>query len=57
MSTTDKQLNVDLLERLKIVETALDLAQEEHAEKTVAYLELEKKWLERMLYQDPGKND
>lgn len=53
MATTDKQLNVDLLARLDIIEDALELAEKENATETIAYLKKRKKQVERMLYQSP----
>ena len=55
--TSDKEVNVRLLEKLEIVETALELAEKENAVQTVAYLKNKKKWLEWMLYQEPPKID
>ncbi|MBQ9438161.1 MAG: hypothetical protein IJU50_07490 [Lachnospiraceae bacterium] len=57
---SEKELNVELMARLKIVKGALEIAREENAEKTVKYLENEEYWLEQMLYQKPpltGKDD
>ena len=50
---SDKELNVVLLSGLKLVEGALKPARKENATETIAFLENEKVWLERMLYQNP----
>ena len=50
---SDRELNVSLLGELKIVEGALKLARKENATETIEFLENEKVWLERMLYQNP----
>ncbi|MBQ7564341.1 MAG: hypothetical protein IJT16_10165 [Lachnospiraceae bacterium] len=49
----EKELNVTLLRELKTIEDALKLARKENATETIAFLENEKVWLERMLYQTP----
>ena len=49
---SDRELNVSLLGELKIVEGALKLARKENATETIEFLENEKVWLERMLYQN-----
>ncbi len=48
---SERELNVDLLARLKIVKDALKLAEEEKAVRTVEYLKNEEYWLNQMLYQ------
>ena len=53
MPTSEKELNVNLLARLDIIEDALELAEKENAKETVAYLQKRKKQVERMLYQNP----
>lgn len=53
MPTSEKEINVDLLARLDIIEDALELAEKENAKETVAYLQKRKKQVERMLYQKP----
>ena len=50
---SDRELNVSLLGELKIVEGALKLARKENATETIEFLENEKVWLERMVYQNP----
>ena len=50
---SEKELNVTLLRELKTIEAALKLARKENATETIEFLENEKVWLERMLYQNP----
>jgi len=50
---TDKELNVHLFDQLDIVEDALEIAESEHASKTIEYLKNKKKKIERKLYQKP----
>ena len=50
MPSNEKEINVNLIDRLQLVERVLVLAKKEHAEETVAFLEDEKKWIERKLY-------
>ena len=52
---SDKQTNIELMEKLKIVITALDYIQDDKLEQAVEFLEREKEWLEKMLYQEPSK--
>ena len=54
---SEKEININLLEKLEIVENALHLAKKENAVETIGYLENKKQWLEKMLYQKPSLTD
>ena len=50
---SDRELNVNLLNQLDLIEETLAIATGENAEKTKAFLEMKKKQVERKLYQKP----
>ena len=53
MDTNSNEYNGYLFDQLEIIEEALALTREEHAEKATEYLEKKKKYVERKLYQKP----
>ena len=53
MPTNEKEYNGYLFDQLEIVEDALQLAEEENATRTIAYLKRKKTTIERKLYQQP----
>lgn len=53
MPSFEKEYNGNLLDQLDIVEDTLEIANEENAPRTVAFLTKRKKQIERKLYQKP----
>lgn len=53
MPTNEKEYNGYLFDQLSLIEETSEIASEENAVKTVAFLEKKKKQIERKLYQQP----
>lgn len=53
MPFNEKELNCNLFDQLSIIEEAQEIAKEENAEKTLRFLEMKKRQIERKLYQEP----
>lgn len=53
MPTNEKEINCNLFDQLSLIEEVMELAAEENAKKTLAFLEKKRKQVERKLYQQP----
>ena len=53
MPSNEKELNCNLFDQLSIIEEAEAIASEENAEKTLRFLAMKKRQIERKLYQQP----
>lgn len=49
----DKEINVNLFERLDLLDCLERVAKKENARETLAEIEFERKLIERKLYQNP----
>ncbi len=53
MPTNEKEYNGYLFDQLSLIEEATELAAEENAKRTLAFLEKKRRQVERKLYQQP----
>jgi hypothetical protein len=57
MPTNEKEINCYLLDQLELIERLETVAQESNATEVLKQLAIEKKFVERKLYQNPPLTD
>lgn len=57
MPTTEKEINCYLLDQLELIERLEMVATESNANEVLKQLAIEKKFVERKLYQNPSVNN
>ncbi len=54
MPTNEKEININLFDKLEMLERIEAIAKEGNMDEVLKQLEREKKWIERKLYQNPS---